>query len=66
MSDGKTYSATADDIEGMNWWNALTEQERAEWMARAGNTGRAEDAWKAFKLQRDDDASFRMTHLGTT
>ncbi len=38
-----------DDCDGMAWWNALDERERAEWIARAGNTGRAKDAWETFK-----------------
>ena len=41
---------SGDDEAGMAWWNALTEQERAKWSALAGNTGRAVDAWQAFKL----------------
>jgi hypothetical protein len=40
---------TRDDQLGMAWWNSLTEQERAEWAAVAGNTGRPVDAWRAFK-----------------
>jgi hypothetical protein len=41
-----------DDEAGMAWWNALTEQERANWSAIAGDTGRAKDAWEAFKRAR--------------
>lgn len=33
----------------MGWWNLLTEQERSRWMSRAGNTGRAVDAWAVYK-----------------
>jgi len=40
---------SGDDEAGMAWWNALTEQERAKWSAIAGDTGRAKDAWEAFK-----------------
>jgi hypothetical protein len=40
---------TPDDEIGMAWWNALTKQERAKWSAIAGNTGRAKDAWEAFR-----------------
>jgi hypothetical protein len=40
---------TNDDRAGMDWWNSLTETERAYWMAKAGNTGRAVDAWRAYK-----------------
>jgi hypothetical protein len=45
---------TTDEM-GMAWWNALTEQERVEWMRRAGDSGRAKDAWEAFKTARADD-----------
>jgi hypothetical protein len=34
---------------GMAWWNRLTERERVQWMAVAGNTGVAADAWAAFR-----------------
>jgi hypothetical protein len=34
---------------GMIWWNALNDKERKHWMERAGNTGCAFDAWRAFK-----------------
>jgi hypothetical protein len=37
---------------GMAWWNRLTEEERREWMHRAGDTGVAADAWAVFKAQR--------------
>jgi hypothetical protein len=40
---------TDDDAMGMAWWNNLTPKERREWMRRAGDTGRAVDAWEAFK-----------------
>jgi hypothetical protein len=40
---------SGDDEAGIAWWNALTERERAKWSAAAGNTGRAIDAWEAFK-----------------
>lgn len=39
----------SDGLLGMAWWNGLTERERIDWMARAGNTGVAADAWEAFK-----------------
>ena len=39
---------TSDEL-GMAWWNGLTEQERRRWMREAGDTGRAMDAWYAFK-----------------
>jgi len=38
-----------DDELGMVWWNALSERDRAKWSRLAGNTGRAKDAWEAFK-----------------
>lgn len=39
---------TEDEQAGIEWWNALTEQERAEWLQKAGSAVVA-DAWKAFK-----------------
>jgi hypothetical protein len=41
-----------DDIIGMAWWNALDERERRFWMREAGDTGRAVDAWRAYKKAR--------------
>jgi hypothetical protein len=43
---------TRDDELGMTWWNHLDEAARRYWMARAGNTGRAKDAWEAFKTSQ--------------
>ena len=40
---------TGDDEAGIAWWNGLPEQERAKWSAMSGNTGRAKDAWEAFR-----------------
>jgi len=40
--------ATDDERAGMDWWNALSESERAEWLARAGSAKPA-DAWAAYK-----------------
>ncbi len=51
----KDNSNTADAEVGMAWWNSLTERERARWSKEAGNTGRASDAWQAFK--RSDSKS---------
>jgi hypothetical protein len=45
-----------DDAEtGMAWWNNLSDRERKRWMQRAGNTGRAADAWEAFKRGDTED-----------
>ncbi|MCF6120508.1 hypothetical protein L2449_27160 [Mesorhizobium muleiense] len=44
---------TADERAGIEWWNALDEAGRRDWMQRAGNTGRAADAWEAFKQAND-------------
>ena len=41
-----------DDELGMAWWNALTDEGRAHWSKEAGDTGRAVDAWKAFKRSK--------------
>ena len=35
--------------EGMEWWNAATEDERGRWLAVAGSA-RPVDAWQAFRL----------------
>lgn len=43
---------TDDARRGMRWWNAAPEPIRRFWMQKAGNTGRAVDAWKAFKQYR--------------
>jgi len=40
---------TADERAGMDWWNALDEKTRRHWMDQAGNSGRAADAWAAYK-----------------
>lgn len=40
-----------DDAAGMIWWNALDKAQRKHWMEVAGNTGRAVDAWMAFRSQ---------------
>jgi hypothetical protein len=42
-------SRTADELTGMIWWNSLDDQQRRYWMAQAGNTGVAADAWLAYK-----------------
>jgi hypothetical protein len=56
-----------DDALGMKWWNALDDRERKRWMQIAGNTGRAKDAWEAFKRASPDDNSLpavsRASHL---
>ncbi|MDD2859563.1 MAG: hypothetical protein PHT60_15505 [Acidiphilium sp.] len=44
---------TADERAGMEWWNGLDEVARRFWMQQAGNTGRAVDAWDAYKRARD-------------
>jgi hypothetical protein len=38
-----------DAMKGYEWWNSLSEQNRRFWMDTAGNTGRACDAWDAYK-----------------
>lgn len=40
---------TADEAMGIAWWNGLDDAQRKDWMARAGNTGIAADAWAVFK-----------------
>jgi hypothetical protein len=46
---GSIPKPTKDDELGIAWWNGLSERERARWSREAGNTGRAKDAWEAFK-----------------
>lgn len=41
--------ASADDVAGMRWWNALSDALRGFWMRQAGDTGRAVDAWRAYQ-----------------
>lgn len=41
--------ASSDEAAGIQWWNGLTERQRASWMKKAGNTGVAADAWACFK-----------------
>ena len=40
---------TPDEAAGIEWWNLMGEWGRSHWMERAGNTGRAADAWAVFK-----------------
>ena len=40
--------ANCPDCLGMNWWNSVTEVERARWLAVAGSAT-PNDAWEAFK-----------------
>lgn len=39
---------TQDELDGMTWWNSLTEKERAYWLAQA-DTAIAAQAWAHFK-----------------
>lgn len=48
----KLAEPTEDEREGMAWWNELDEATRRYWMEKAGNTGRASDAWEAAKRAR--------------
>ncbi|MER8524179.1 hypothetical protein NKH56_33640 [Mesorhizobium sp. M1076] len=50
MADEPNRNSTADEIAGMQWWNSLTEAERADWLARADSAVPAE-AWAAYKRQ---------------
>lgn len=44
---------TAAERAGIAWWNTLDEQARRFWLREAGQTGRAVDAWEAFKRARE-------------
>lgn len=46
---GSNPPIRADEIAGMAWWNGMPEAERREWMRRAGDTGKAADAWAEYK-----------------
>jgi hypothetical protein len=46
---------TPDEKAGIDWWNALTEPQRAWWLARAseameGAVPSVADAWRQYKL----------------
>ncbi len=38
---------TLDEQAGMDWWNSITEPERADWLRKGSAT--AAQAWQAFK-----------------
>jgi hypothetical protein len=40
-----------DERAGMAWWNSLSDDARLYWLRRAGDTGRAADAWAAFQQE---------------
>lgn len=48
MTRENIFSPAKDAERGMNWWNALPEYSRAEWLAEAGSAVPA-DAWEAYK-----------------
>jgi hypothetical protein len=39
---------TADEQAGMEWWNALTEEQRAHWL-REANTASVAEAWAYYQ-----------------
>ena len=41
-------AASADESAGMEWWNALTEEQRAYWLD-AANTAIVAEAWAYHK-----------------
>ena len=43
-----------DEQQGMDWWNQLTEDERANWLQIAGSAVPAE-AWAAYQRTRAND-----------
>jgi hypothetical protein len=49
LSVDRAMRANTNDELGIVWWNRLSDSERQKWMAAAGNTGRAVDAWRAFQ-----------------
>lgn len=55
VANGRDLEATADEIAGMDWWNALTEPDRAQRFAeleRRGQPVTAAGAWAAEKVTR--------------
>jgi hypothetical protein len=48
---GDERQPTPDEQAGMDWWNALTEAERAYWL-RTADTATPAEAWDAFKQLR--------------
>jgi hypothetical protein len=38
---------TANERAGMDWWNSLSESERATWLTKA-NSAKPSDAWAAY------------------
>lgn len=46
----KRRKASNDEMAGIDWWNALSERERASWCKKTGSAVPAE-AWAAFKRQ---------------
>lgn len=46
---------TKDEQAGMDWWNALSEQDRGFWLALAGSATPA-DAWRQYKTEQEKQA----------
>ena len=42
----------ADAVEGIEWFNALTEVDRAQWLIRAGVGSSAANAWSLYKHEK--------------
>lgn len=49
--DMQKRTATPDDFAGMSWFNGLTDDRRAYWLAKAGSAVPA-DAWACYKASR--------------
>jgi hypothetical protein len=43
---------TEDDIAGMQWWNAMTEQQRSHWL-QVSKSNVAQHAWDFYKQIRE-------------
>lgn len=43
---------SADERDGMDWWNSLPESERAVWLAKA-QSAKPSDAWAAYKRAKN-------------
>jgi hypothetical protein len=56
--------ADADPQAGIDWWNGITEDERAHWLVKA-SSARPRDAWDAYLQQcaHDDALNEAMSWL---
>ncbi len=63
MAGEQDREPTAEESAGMAWWNALTEGERANWLARADTAVPAE-AWAECRRGQHPDSNGEPPILG--